>query len=90
MLCFLITGSCSQYSGLDYNGMNMSSPPSQAASSSTEGNISQSGYSSWNGSSNSTVSYTQNVPPPSSGSELSSHPGYSKKLMALSINFLVI
>ncbi|CAL8109586.1 unnamed protein product [Orchesella dallaii] len=68
--------SCSQYSGLDYNGMSMTSPSSQPATS-AEGNINQSGYSSWNGNGNSTVSYTQNAQSPTSGAELSNHPGYN-------------
>jgi len=77
-------GNCSQYSsGMDYNnGMNMPSTSSQAATS-TEGSINQSGYSSWNGTGNSTVSYTQNAQSPSSGPELSNHPGYSKSLQPI-------
>lgn len=76
---FSISGNCSQYSsGLDYNGMSMGSASTQSTTS-TEGNLTNpSGYNNWNGSGNNTVSYTQNTPSSSSGTELANHPGYSK------------
>lgn len=72
-------GNCSQYSNLDYNnGMSMAPTAATPATTTAEGSINNQNYSSWNGTGNNTVSYTQNSQSTSSGPELSNHPGYSK------------